>query len=149
MFNHICKVSIVIFFAINMFIPVAIQANESLDYPIVRHKAGPRTPVFRRLKATINNGQLVVKGKLVRRFKHQIPTRGHVDIVIKNKAGNILLETTAKVTPAFIHRDSRHASRFSVTIPNIPPQGSSIHVGFHKDAIQKDKPPSHSESTLI
>lgn len=88
---------------------------------------------FLRLKVQTQDNQLVLTGKVKRRSRNTITLPGHIDVVVTDSNGQILLEKKVKYVPAILSRRSRFGSSFKMALPNNIPEGSSIKVQWHKN----------------
>lgn len=95
---------------------------------------------------------LIVSGKVRRRFNNGLYSRGHVDIAIFSPYGEILERISAYHTPKIIKRRHRAGGRkasFKVRIPDVPPQGSVVRIAYHYSAYLGENTFGCGENTAI
>ena len=82
------------------------------------------------------DGKLHVSGKIKRKNRQQQVPFGHIDIVVVDASGNVLMDNTVAYKPAKVNKLLRKASKFSYEFVSLPPKGSNIKVSYHKDPFQ-------------
>lgn len=81
------------------------------------------------------NGTTVLQGSLFQKPYRPVRQSGHVDIVVYNPAGDLIVQTTAQYQSPInsAYAWSKTGVRFFAVLPNIPPPGSMIKMAFHVD----------------
>jgi hypothetical protein len=112
--------------------------------------------LFSRLDVVEGDQGLLLKGKIRRRSANTSVPSGHVDILVSNTNGDVLLDTAAHYTPAILIRYtnniSQRGSRFTVNLPNELPEDAVIRVTYHKNSFQENAtstPAQHTKNSLI
>jgi len=84
----------------------------------------------------VEHNRFIVTGSLYRAvLSSYLP--GHVDVAVFGSDGNIIEYTSVPHSVPFI-TNKRRISYFEAKFLRIPPEGSSIRVGFHKEKLQED-----------
>ena len=78
-----------------------------------------------------DNGGLLVTGRLLRTYRSK-SYPGHVDIAIVTPSGDVVGTASVKNRMPFIGRSKRKTSSFRAKFTTVPPEGSTIHVRFHR-----------------
>ena len=80
---------------------------------------------------------ILVSGKVKRvstNDKRYIPL-GHIDVVLVDRKGVVMYESTTEYSPRIIPKKSiPRESDFSLNVPLVAPQGSSLCLTFHPDS---------------
>jgi hypothetical protein len=97
-------------------------------------KVGASSPTGIKITGTkVHNddGTLVVSGRLMRTYRAK-SYPGHVDIAIVAPDGRIVDQASVKNKLPFVGRSKRKNSSFKARFATVPPEGSTIHVIFHR-----------------
>jgi hypothetical protein len=84
----------------------------------------------------VEHNRFIVTGSLYRAvLSSYLP--GHVDIAILGSDGNLIKYASVPHSVPFI-TNKRRISYFEAKFRRIPPEGSAIRVGFHKEELQEN-----------
>ncbi|MFV2055505.1 MAG: hypothetical protein ACC707_03515 [Thiohalomonadales bacterium] len=97
-------------------------------------------------RVSTENGKFVVSGKVKRKNTQTYVSPGHIDIVIEDTTGQVLMEKTVAYLPTNIHKQLRQASRYSHTFDNIPPLGSVIKLSYDRNPVEPATVPEHEKT---
>jgi hypothetical protein len=94
-------------------------------------EASPAGIKFAETNVYRENGGLLVTGKLLRTYRSK-SYPGHVDIALVAPGGKVVGTASVKNKMPFIGRSKRKTSSFRAKFTTVPPEGSTIHVRFHR-----------------
>ncbi len=76
--------------------------------------------------------ELVVSGRVTRRFKYLLSSQGHVDIAVLSPKGEVVGKASTSYIPRIIRREGQHrASYFTARFSVIPPKASAVRLSYH------------------
>ena len=76
--------------------------------------------------------ELVVSGRVTRRFKYLLSSQGHVDIAILSPKGEVIGKASTSYIPRIVRREGQHrASYFTARFSVIPPKASTVRLSYH------------------
>ena len=111
---------------------------------------------FSSLEVVETDAGVFLKGRITRSSSSMSVPPGHVDILVSNTNGEVLLDTSARYSPSKLHRKShssgQRGSHFTVQLPDSLPKEADIRVSYHQKTIDKSKSsPSglHQKNSLI
>ena len=96
-----------------------------------------------RVNTTPKDDKLIITGKISRVHRYFPVQSGHIDVVVLDSNGSVIIETTGNYTPKRVNRKTTRASQFVVELPSVPENESVIKVAYHKDKLQRYYKPQH------
>lgn len=107
---------------------------------------------FANVSIEYHEGLPVILGEVKRIFNNSSVSPGHIDYLVKDPKGNVLIEGGVKYRPSISLRRRKLGSSFTIALPENLPTASVIQVGFHRNTHtpQKFSPvASHTENNLL
>jgi hypothetical protein len=107
---------------------------------------------FHNVSIEYDEGIPVLLGKVKRSVYNSRVSPGHVDYIVKDAKGNVLMEGGAEYSPSLSLRRWKFGSSFAIALPENLPADALIQVGFHRNTHtpQKFSPvASHTANKLL
>ena len=94
------------------------------------------------VQAFAENDQLVINGRVKRHSSSFVDGEGHIDIAVVGPEGDILEQVSTQYVPRIIPTRKMRGVRgsyFGVSLPDVPPAGSTVRIAYHRTAIPADR----------
>ncbi len=87
--------------------------------------------IFTKLQVFQDNENLVIKGRVKRRYYHPQIIFGYVDVILFSPSGSVVMKKRCEHYPRRLPKSRFDGSRFSICIPIIPSGGSKARIEYH------------------
>ena len=95
-------------------------------------ESGPSSVVISQAAVFMNEGEMIVSGRLKR--MHEVPMPGHVDLSICTADGTLLDQQTVRVAGLAAKRKGAMDVPFRFRVNSVPPGGAKIRLRYHTAA---------------
>lgn len=107
---------------------------------------------FESLSIEYVEGSPILAGKVKKKSYNTSVLSGHVDYIIKDSNGAVIVEGGVQYRPSLALRRWKYGSSFSIELPKDLPADATIQVGFHRNSYKPETNSpvaQHTENKLL